>query len=454
MKLFILLFATVIATSCYAQLPKDKSNDWKIKPRGYFRYAMPLSDKFELGSRMNLSGMGSLGGRHQEGDWVELGASFNLSNIAGQEKDKPQVKLHTLFSIFPTKGTYMHSGTSYGIQEFYVTVDDTLGNLPIQFWTGLRYYRTNNIEASDYFNFNNLSGPTAGVKIKNSQFAIITDAPFQNNPGGQYGTSPDPFKTSLILVGQHQQVFGKKHIIDFLGEYHIAGWEFVTDSTGEIFSSGNDWGWVLGLRHHWQISKNIVNRASFRYGSRIANGPDDDNWSSRTFITVGNANVNEKFDGAHAYHITNNLQYSGSKLFNFEAYSVYRYGKGADNAIDFNNRANEKHDFTTGARITWFLADKFHFITEGSYQVKEYDRYTGSGRVLSTSGQASVNHFSIGPMYVPSGKRNMFTRPTFRLIYSIAFYNKYAKQEQLSDYLVNVGGDIGHYIGLKTEFWF
>lgn len=417
---------------------------------------MPYTKDYEQGQRLNLSGMGGLGGRHQEGDWVELGTAMNLNNIAGIKEGKPIVKFYSLFSVFPSNGTYMHSGTSLGVQEFYITVDDSLGRLPIQYWAGQRYYRTNNIEACDYFNFNNLTGPTAGVKVKDTQFALVADSPFQNNDGGQYATTPDPFRSRIMFVLQHTQSIGEKHKIDLLGEHHRASWKFTVDSTQNTLSEGNDWGYVLGARHSWQISDKIVNRASVRYGSRIANGPDDDNWSSRTFITVGNPNDNNKFDGAYAYHLTNNLQFSQSRLFNFEAYVVYRYGQGADGAVDFWNKANKKNDLSTGARVTWFLADKIHVITEGSYQVKDYYNYTGTGRVLTENGTASVSHFSIGPAYVPSGVRDMLKRPVIRLIYSFAFYNDYARQQNLSDYLLNVdpGADKGHYIGFKTEFWF
>ncbi len=451
---YLSLFILLSSLNILGQAGYNDST-WLVKPRGYFRYAIPFAGKDrEVGQRLSLTGMGSIGGRHEEADWLELGSSFHLNRIMGWDKDAPIVKLHTLFSMFPTQGPYIHLATGAGIQELYVTVDDYLWKKPVQFWAGLRYYRTQNIEACDYFNFNNLSGPTAGLKIGNSQIAIITDSPFINNSGGQYGTAPDPYRTRLILALQHQQKFGEKHLIDFLTEYHTGSWEIHNDSTGQTLNEGIAQGWVLGLRHHYQITPKIVNRASIRYGAGIANGPNDDNWSSRTFVTVGNPNDQGTFKGANAWHLTNNIQFQASNLFNFETYVIYRKGKGADNAVEFRNRTNQKEDLTLGSRVTWFLSNKFHFITEGSYQTKRYTDYTASNTKVSEAGTATVSHFAFGPMFVPNSKRDMFARPVFRVIYAVAFYNDYAKQERLSDYLMNVDGEVGQYIGLKTEFWF
>ena len=455
MKRLLVLSLILITHLSFSQETIKEEYVPVIKPRGYFRYAMPFSlNKGELGYRLNLEGLGGLGGRHQEGDWLEIGTEMDLNRIMKWDI-KPVIKLYTLFSMFPTTGSYMHLGTKIGIQELYLTIEDTLKNTPIQFWAGTRYYRTNNIEACDYFNFNNLTGPTIGLKVKNTELAFITDAPFYNNPKSQYGTSIDPFRGRVIVALQHQLQISKKHKIDLLGEYHYAGWDVTQDTTGRHLSEGVDWGTVLGLRHHWQITPNLVNRASVRRGWRIANGPKDDNWSSRTFVSVGNPNAQNNFHGANAWHLTNNMQYTASNLLNFEAYVIYRKAKGADNAIDFDNAPNQKEDFTAGSRITWFLSDKFHFITEGSWQKKKYYKYKSNKTRVSAAGDAAVSQFAIGPMYNPTGKRSMFTRPTFRLIYAVALYNDYGVQERISDYLANVpDSDVGHYLGIKTEFWF
>jgi maltoporin len=453
MRLLLFLGYILAVQFTFSQDTIVQKEEPAIKPRGYFRYGLTYSMKdTEQGQRLNLDGMGSIGGRHQEADWLELGTEMDLNRIMKWDIE-PKIKLYTLFSMFPTKGAYMHQGAGVGIQELYIQVDDSLINHAFQFWAGIRYYRTDNIEACDYFNFNNLSGPTIGIKIKRTQFAILSDAPFQNNNGSQYGTTITPFRGRTIFALQHQLLIGKRHKIDLLGEFHYGGWD-VRDSTDKKITSGEDWGTVLGLRHHYQITPTLLNRISIRRGWRIANGPKDDNWSSRTFVSVGNPNEQDNFDGANAWHFTNNMQFSGSNLFNFEAYVIYRKAQGADGALDFERVSNYKEDFTVGSRVTWFIADKFHFITEGSYQTKKYTGYTSKRRVLTANGDASVTHLAIGPMYVPTGKRNMFTRPTFRLIYAMGFYNGYAKEQRLSDYLTYVDGDVGHYLGVKTEFWF
>jgi maltoporin len=60
----------------------------------------------------------------------------------------------------------------------------------------------------------------------------------------------------------------------------------------------------------------------------------------------------------------------------------------------------------------------------------------------------------------PAGQRGRFARPHLRLVYlrlvyTIAFYNDAAQNLLMSPYLANQGARaVGHYVGVKTEWWF
>lgn len=70
-------------------------------------------------------------------------------------------------------------------------------------------------------------------------------------------------------------------------------------------------------------------------------------------------------------------------------------------------------------------------------------------------GLGKMTKLTIGPTYVPSGKRDQNARPHFRLIYSIAFYNEVVEEYGLSQYYeADNRGKVGQYLGLKTEWWF
>ena len=123
----------------------------------------------------------------------------------------------------------MHLGTGVGIQELYFTVDDQIKNTPFQFWAGFRYNISNNIESADYFNFNSLTGPTIGLKVINTQLAIIADFPFQNQKG-QYSTNFDPLRKRIIVAIQHKIRANQKHHFDLLSELHTTGWKYLDDT--------------------------------------------------------------------------------------------------------------------------------------------------------------------------------------------------------------------------------
>mgnify|MGYP006118641977 CR=1 FL=1 len=63
----------------YTITEKEKT---AVKPRGYFRYELTYSMKDpEQGQKIHLDGMESIGGRHQEADWLEIAKQMDLNRI-------------------------------------------------------------------------------------------------------------------------------------------------------------------------------------------------------------------------------------------------------------------------------------------------------------------------------------------------------------------------------------
>ncbi|MFV5684692.1 carbohydrate porin [Flavobacterium sp. GB2R13] len=54
---------------------------------------------------------------------------------------------------------------------------------------------------------------------------------------------------------------------------------------------------------------------------------------------------------------------------------------------------------------------------------------------------------------MPLGKKDPWSRPHLRLVYTLAHYNDYARDHNYSTYLQVNQKSWGSYIGVKTEWW-
>jgi maltoporin len=188
---------------------------------------------------------------------------------------------------------------------------------------------------------------------------------------------------------------------------------------------------------------------SARYGGGIANGGDGG--GSKTFLTYGAPNLATKnFKHARSIATTASILYNISSHYSLNAYGFYTNSRGASDSLnkaaDYRGRQlfNQKIDFAIGARGTWYINNWFHFLHELNF----------ASRKDGTQEAAQMVKFSIAPTFVPNGKRDVWSRPHFRLVYSVARYNKFAADNLYSPYLQQTGSKTwGHYIGIKTEWW-
>jgi maltoporin len=277
----------------------------------------------------------------------------------------------------------------------------------------------------------------------------------QFSPTNPYGDIFTPDFQRILFNIQYKHIINDDLYLHYLGEVQ----SHVIESTDTTLSQSKkpDIGLVGGVLLHKNFANKNFNELSIRYGYGIANGPGDDNWSSRTYVTYGNPNKDLLYKNAFALSIVEQYVFNNSNKWNLECYIIYRYGQGASNPVYIKDyiRENKKQDFSIGARHTLFINDYIHLITEAHWQTRQYFSPIDSTGNFNEIGWGQMTKFSFIPTFVPSGIRSQNARPHIRLVYSIAFYNNKASQYNLSDYLKNNPGEkIGMYLGIKTEWNF
>ncbi|NLR93887.1 carbohydrate porin [Flammeovirga agarivorans] len=456
-KLLFSFLLLSIVTSLYAQEeeeePIQKNKQFEFHSYGRIGVSSSVYEE-KVGSRLNLSSQGAIGGRFEENDYIEMTVVANIDRLFEMEPEQPKIKFVLTTQSFSGDNTFIANNTVINFAEMYLDVSDTIFNVPLNLWVGSRYYRDRNIDMADYWTFNNLTGQGFGLTVGNTQLAFVSSLVLQDQPNNPYGDELyEDGRQKHILALQHRYHLNKHNTINFLGEYHFTGKDSLDDPVF-IKDRVSDFGFVVGAMHLHQKG-NFLNNASIRYGTRIANGPGDDGWSSRTFINFGNPNQTGQYIGAYGLNITENFVWDVNQKWGIMGYSVFRYAIGARNPVFVNDqRPNEKWDFTIGFRPQLYITDKLQMIFEYHYQIRDFEEYS-NGIVGYNPGLGMMNKFTIAPVYVPSGERKLMARPHIRLVYTLAFYNDVVKQNGLSQYYeAGNAGDFGQYLGLKSEWWF
>ncbi|NME71865.1 carbohydrate porin [Flammeovirga aprica] len=411
-------------------------------------------DEDKVGARLNLSNQGALGGRLEENDYIELTGISNIHKLLQMKDDAPKIKFQLTTQSFSGNNTFIANDTKTNFVEMFLDITDTLYNIPIHLWVGSKYYRDKNIDMADYWQFNNLTGQGFGLTIGTTTISLIKALVNQDQPGNPYGDSNyDDGRQKHVISLQHRWHLNPNHTLNFMGEYHFTGKDSLTEPQF-IVREVSDYGWLLGVMHLYQKDK-FTNNASLRVGARIANGPGDDGWSSRSFINFGNPNVRGKYDGAYGINITENFVYDINKKWGLMGYAVFRYAIGATSPVFIaDNRPNEKWDLSVGFRPMIYLSDKLQLMLEYNYQMRDFKEYS-QGFTGFDPGLGQMNKFTVAPVYVPSGERTLMARPHIRLVYSLALYNDIVRSFGLSQYYeAGNSGNLGHYLGLKSEWWF
>jgi maltoporin len=429
----------------------------------YGRAGIARGDKIQYPRSLNLNGMGSIGGRMEEADYFELATALHFTPVS-TKSDTTSISIQSRFAFYTTQGQIIGNVTSnsYGgitaaLPELFAEAKNIMGS-PWSVWIGARFFRGDDIHIADHFYFDDHSSQGFGVQFKNTQFSIMFPASVDT------ASSVPPYFYINIVNGtpvlglRNRSVYIIEHSIPtkdgyfkLMGEYHRLAQGTLEDTTTST-NYPADFGYVLGFKYKKNLSTTMPGSFydfSIRYGAGIANGGDGG--GSKTFLTYGGPNLEtQKFKDAWSVAITESILWNVGPNYSIHAYGIFTKSRGASDSTNMtpdyggNLLYNRKTDFALGARATWFVKDWFHILHELNF----------ASRKDGSQDAAQMFKFSIAPTIVPNGKRDVWSRPHFRLVYSVARYNQFAANNLYSPYLAQTGSKRwGQYFGVKTEWW-
>ncbi len=428
----------------------------------YGRAGIARGDDVQYPRSLNLNGMGSIGGRMEEADYFELATALHFAPV--RAADTTNITVQARMAFYTTQGQIIGNVTSksYGgitaaLPELFAEARNIMGS-PWSIWVGARFFRGDDIHIADHFYFDDHSSQGFGIQYKNTQFSIMFPAAVDT------ASSLPPYFYLNIVNGapvlglRNRSVYILEHAIPLkdgyvklMTEFHQLAKGTLADTTTDS-NYPSDVGFVLGAKFKKNISTPLpgsYHDFSIRLGSGIANGGDGG--GSKTFLTYGGPNLDTKnFRSAWSVAVTENILWNINRNYSLQAYGVFTKSKGASDSLnttpDYQERMvyNRKIDFALGARGTWYIKDWFHLLHELNF----------ASRTDGTQDPAQLIKFSIAPTVVPNGKRDVWSRPHFRFVYSVARYNQFAADNLYSPYLAQAGSKRwGHYFGVKTEWW-
>ncbi|HEX6892168.1 MAG TPA: carbohydrate porin [Chryseolinea sp.] len=462
MRTFILSFLLIgLAIAVYGQSPVISNKHFSIG--SYGRAGIARGDKMLYPRPLNLNGMGSIGGRMEEVDYFELAIALHFTPTT-TSSDSTQINIQSRLALYTTQGQIIGNVTSksFGgitaaLPELFAEARNIMGS-PWSVWVGARFFRGDDIHIADHFYFDDHSSQGFGIQHKNTQFSMMFPTAVDT------ASSLPPYfylnivNGSPVLGLRNRSMYILEHSIPtsegylkLLAEYHRLA-DATLEDTVVTSNYPSDYGYVLGAKYKTNLATTMPGSfydVSIRYGRGIANGGDGG--GSRTFLTYGGPNFEtQKFKDAYSIAVTGSVLWNINPHYSINVYGIYTNSRGASDSLnttpDYGGRIlfNRKTDAAIGARATWYIKDWFHFIHELNF----------ASRKDGTQDPAQMVKLSIAPTLVPNGKRDVWSRPHFRFVYSVAHYNKFAADNVYSPYLAQTGSKRwGHYFGVKTEWW-
>jgi maltoporin len=456
--LFLLSAAAAIA---HAQVPVATNKHFSIG--SYGRAGIARGEKIQYPRSLNLNGMGSIGGRMEEADYFEIATALHFTPVSSNS-DTTSISVQSRLAFYTTQGQIIGNVTSksFGgitaaLPELYAEARNIMGT-PWTVWVGARFFRGDDIHIADHFYFDDHSAQGFGVKHKNTQVSIMFPS------SADTASSLPPYFYLNIVNGtpvlglRNRSVYILEHVvptrngsIKLMAEYQRLASATLED-TVTAYNYPTDYGYVVGAKYKGNINTQLPGSFfdfSIRYGSGIANGGDGG--GSKTFLTYGGPNLEtQNFRDAYSIAATSSALWNINNNYSLNAYWIFTKSHGASKsdhqAEDYAGRLlyNQKTDFAIGARGTWYIKNWFHLLHELNF----------ASRTDGTNDAAQMVKMSIAPTIVPNGKRDVWSRPHFRLVYSVARYNDFAANNLYSPYLAQTGPKRwGHYFGVKTEWW-
>ncbi len=469
---FITLCLFIGPVMLFAQIAYQPVNNKNISLGSYGRVGVDWSfvNGGSIGRRLNLNNMGSIGGRLEEQDYLELAPVLHFKPF--KTDDATEINVQFRFSVysrslslFGNSSTASPGGLTLSLPEIFAEARN-INNSGVNVWVGSRLYRGPDVHIADHFYFNDHSGQGFGIEFNKSRFSTIfvssTDTTSTLPPyfylNIATGTPGIALRQKVVLNFEQDFNLSESQLLTILGEFHrMAGNEsdlqptpYQNDSI--ILNYPTDYGLVIGTRLSSVIGpkeSNQYNKLSLRYGARLANGGDGG--MSKTFYTFGAPDLDAlNYKGAYSVSLVDEIFLNLSKSNSMNGYVIYTKSKGGaksdGKALTYLGQEvyNRKQDFTIGFRNTQIISDKFHFISELHY----------SQRKDGMDDTYAMTKISLAPVLTPTGELSSWARPQLRFVVSLAHYNEAAKKGLYSPYLSYTGPkDWGYYFGVKAEWW-
>lgn len=461
-KVTLLLISFATTANLFAQQLTNTTNK-NFSIGSYGRVGIARGDHNQYPRSLNLNGMGSIGGRMEEVDYFELATALNFTPIS-KKTDTTSITIQSRLAFYTTQGHFIGNvstssfgGITMAMPELYAEARKIMGSA-WSAWVGARFFRGEDIHIIDHFYFDDHGSQGFGVQHKNTQLAVMFPTAADSTsslPPYFYlnivnGTPTLGLRNRAVYILEHS-VPTHSGSVKLMAEFHRLAKGTLADTTTAL-NYPSDYGYVLGVKYKKQLPTNLPGSfadVSVRYGSGIANGGDGG--GSRTFLTYGGPNLeSQRFRDAWSLATTASVLWNVNRNYAVNAYSIFTKSRGASDSLNMtpdylgNMLFNRKLDFAIGARNTWYIKDWLHLLHELHF----------ASRTDGTQDAAQMVKLSIAPTVVPNGKRDVWSRPHFRLVYSVARYNSFAADNLYSAYLAQTGSKRwGHYLGVKTEWW-
>jgi maltoporin len=409
------------------------------------------------GQYMNLGDRRAIGGRLEEGDYLQPGLRFHL--LRGDRQGDTKVDLVMDVEIFSADGSIVSDLANdwklitLAPEQAYVQVHNLFHVEGLDLWMGARLYRKNILYIADYFYFNNLPAQGVGVLYKGLDAAVLVNtgsSPFFVTQLEQSATPPPGpavvKRLRTMIVAQYSRPLGHgSSFVQGLGEFHVVGKSRDAVAAAPPHDNPTDFGWVLGVKLHLDLGGDRFNDASFRYGGGIANGAAS---GRSTFDTFGSPASDGTYRGAYGIEAVDHFLWNVGKRLTLNGYATLHYDRGARDYMPLAlspSPPDTRLDFAVGLRSIIYVVDQFQMLAEATFQGRQ-DQALPMGTVLK---------LSVAPTVVPAGERGSYwSPPFFRFIYTFGYYNQAAVDQLLSPFLATVGPTrFAHFLGARVEWW-
>lgn len=453
----LILLICIMPTCFYSQVVITNTN-FSLGTTGRIGVGLSPNGEGTQWKPLNLSGQGSLAGRMEQNDYMDLLPAIHFTpKLNGT--DSTNVTFQVRLGMYSANGQFMGNtstrtdkGLTIILPETYIEARNIMGSR-WSAWAGVRFRRYDDIHICDYFYFDDHSAQGFGVSHKNTELSLLMPAstdsagvfPYNYDVTVAGATNP-AIRQRMVWIGEHSIKFNNGSVMKLLGEFHYV--PASSENASKIYPTDN--GWVAGVKYSNPLKTSLCgsfNQFSVRYGTGIANGGDNGN--TFTWATYGPPDANGKYTHAYSFTAVEHFLLNLSKRISVNGYGVFTQSQGGSSNLNmdtyFNGTQmyNHKRDIVAGGRLLYYATNWLHLIGEAHY----------ASRKDGDNPEASMWKFSFAPTIAPLGKRDPWCRPHIRLVFSAARYNDYARDNHYSPYLQINQTRWGTYIGVKTEWW-